>query len=181
MTTSIRTTAAVATAVTIFGGVAGGVAASIGPPRVAVIGYPLRAQLDPSQMVPAPAAPVPAGASARFQALLAIAPVYTRPPNGRSVKIVRKLTWRLTPSNLSGPVTRIQISQGTKGQVGAKLLVLCDPCSSIPRGSIDVTASEAKALLSNGTYLTAATTANSGGEVRGQIVRFRLKAPTVKP
>src|SRR5262245_22315852 len=132
MTTSTRTLAVMATALGVFGAVAGTVAASIGPPRIAATGYTLRAQLDPSQMVPAPAASVPAGASARFQALLAIAPVYTQPPNGRSIKIVRRLIWRLTPSDLTGPVTKVQINQGTKGHTGAKLLTLCDPCTAIP-------------------------------------------------
>jgi hypothetical protein len=179
MTYPTRTLVVIATAVAALGGVVGGVAASIGPPRIAATGYSLRAQLDPSQMVPAPAAPVPA--SGRFEALLAHAPVYARPPLGRSIKIVWRLAWRLTVSNLTGPVTRVQINRGVKGQVGVTLVILCDPCSAIPRGSVNVTASEAKALLSNRTYVSAATTANSGGEVRGQITRFRLKAPTANP
>jgi len=90
-----------AVAVAVLGGVAGGVGASIGPPGIAVTGYMLRAQLSPSEVVPAPAAAVPVGASGQFQALLAHAPVYSRPPAGRNLKIVWRLAWRLAFSNLS--------------------------------------------------------------------------------
>src|SRR5215831_13106388 len=126
---SARTLTLIATAVGALV-VAGAVAASIGPPRIPATAYTLRAHLDPSQMVPAPAATVPAGASARFEGLLARAPVYTQPPNGRSIKIVWKLAWRLTTSNLTGPVTRVQVNQGAKGHAGQKLLTLCSPCTT---------------------------------------------------
>ena len=178
---SARTLTLIATAVGALV-VAGAVAASIGPPRIPATAYTLRAHLDPSQMVPAPTATVPAGASARFEGLLARAPVYTQPPNGRSIKIVWKLAWRLTTSNLTGPVTRVQVNQGAKGHAGQKLLTLCSPCTTSLRGSMQVTAADAKVLLSSGAYVTARTSANSGGEVRGQIARVRLdQTPSVKP
>jgi hypothetical protein len=181
MTTRIRKLAVIATAVVAFGALTGAVAASIGPPRIATVGYQLRAQLDPSQMVPAPAAAVPVGATGRFEALLVRAPVYTYPPQGRSIKIVWKLAWRLTVSSLTGPVTSVQIGQGTKGQAGTKLVTLCRPCSSIPYGVAAVTAAQAKVMLANGAFVTAATAANSGGEIRGQLIRVRMHPPIVKP
>jgi CHRD domain len=172
----------IAVGVVALGAVAGGVAASIGPPRIAVTGYTLRAQLDPSQEVPAPAAAVPADTSGRFQALLANAPVYSRPPAGRSVKIVWKLAWRLTFSNLSRQVTKIQIDQGAKGQAGPMLISLCGPCGTPARGVVDVTAAKAKLLLSGGAYVNVSTAANAGGEVRGQIYKVRAAPlPTARP
>jgi CHRD domain len=181
MNKRIRGFGLIAVAVVAFAAVAGGVAASIGPPRIAAIGHMLRAQLDPSQEVPAPAAAVPAGASGRFEALLAHAPVYSRPP-GRSLKIVWKLAWRLTTSNLNGPVTKVQIDQGAKGQAGAMLIPLCGPCGSPARGVVEVTASKAALLLSGGTYVNVSTAANSPGEIRGQIHKVRiLPPPTVRP
>jgi hypothetical protein len=182
MTKRFRQFGLVAVAVVAFGAVAGGVAASIGPPGIAVTGYMLRARLDASQEVPAPPAAVPVGASGQFQALLAHAPVYSRPPAGRSLKIVWRLAWRLTFTNLSGQVTKVQIGQGTKGQAGPMLISLCGPCGSLARGVVDVAAATAKALLLGGAYVNVSTTANSAGEIRGQIYKVRiLPPPTVRP
>jgi hypothetical protein len=181
MTKRVRSFGMVAIAVVALGAVAGGVAASIRPPGIKVTGYMLRAQLDSAQMVPAPAAAVPVGASGQFQALLANAPVYSRPP-GRSFKIVWRLAWRLTFSNLSGQVTKVQIGQGARGQAGPMLVALCGPCGTLTRGVVDVTAAKAKVLLANGAFVTVSTTTNSGGEIRGQIVKVRIvPAATVKP
>jgi hypothetical protein len=172
-----RSFGVVAVVVVALGAVAGGVAASIHRPGIPVIGYMLRAQLDRSQMVPAPAAGVPVGASGQFQALLARAPMYSRPPAGRSLKIVWRMAWRLTFSNLSGPVTKVLIGQGAKGQAGPMLISLCGLCGSPARGVVDVTAATAKVLLAGGAYVTVSTTASSGGEIRGQISRVRILAP----
>jgi hypothetical protein len=181
MTKRFRSFGLVAAEVVVFGAVAGGVAASIGPPRIAATGYLLRAQLDASQEVPAPVAAVPAGASGQFQALLAHAPVYSRPP-GHSLKIGWRMAWRLTFSNLSGQITKIQIDQGAKGQAGPMLLSLCGPCGSSARGVVEVTPVKARLLLSGGAYVNVSTTANSGGEIRGQIHKVRIvPPPTVKP
>jgi hypothetical protein len=177
-----RRVGVVAVAVVALGAVAGGVAASIHPPGIPVTGYMLRAQLDRSQLVPAPAAGVPLGASGQFQALLARAPVYSRPPAGRSLKIVWRMAWRLTFSNLSGQITKVLIGQGAKGQAGPMLISLCGPCGSPARGVVSVTAATAKVLLAGGAYVTVSTTANSSGEIRGQISRVRILPPaTVKP
>jgi len=47
---------------------------------------------------------------------------------------------------------------------------------------VDVTAAKAKVLLSSGAYVSVSTTANSGGAIRGRIVKVRiLPAATVKP
>jgi len=165
-----------------FGAITGAVAASLGPPRIPSVGYKLQAQLDPAQMVPAPAAAVPAAAGGSFRALLVRAPVYTYPPQPRSIKIVWKLSWRLTVSSLTGPVTKVQVGQGAKGQLGTPLATLCAPCGSLPRGIVSVTSAQAKVILANGAYVTAATAANSTGEIRGQLTRVRtLPPPAVKP
>src|SRR6266567_817554 len=99
----IRGFGLIAVAVVALGAVAGGVAASMGPPGIAATGYLLRARLDVSQEVPAPAAAVPANTSGHFQALLANAPIYSRPP-GHSLKVGWRMAWQLTFSNLSRQV-----------------------------------------------------------------------------
>ncbi len=180
MTTRIRKLGVIATAMVAFGALTGAVAASISPPRIAAVGYQLRAQLDPSQMVPAPTAAVPTNATGQFKALLVRTPIYTHPPHGRSIKIVWTLAWRLTVAHLTGPVTSVQIGQGAKGQAGPKLATLCGPCSSIQRGVTGVTAAQAKVMLAGGAYVTAATAAHTGGEIRGQLIRVRTNPPIVK-
>jgi hypothetical protein len=180
MTKRLRSFGVLALAAVVLGGVAGGVAASIGSPGIPVRAYSLRAQLDRSQMVPAPVAAVPAGASGRFQALLARVPVYSRPPAGRSLRIVWRLSWRLAVANLSGQVSRIQIGQGTKGHAGPMLVSLCGPCSSPAHGVVAVTSVQARVLLAGGAYVTVSTTANSGGEIRGQIFRVKV-LPALRP
>jgi hypothetical protein len=177
MTTRIRKLGVMAAALVAFGVLASELGASVGPPRIAVTGYGLRAQLDLSQMIPAPTASVPTGASGSLQTLLMRAPIYTYPPQGRSIKIVWKLLWRLTVSNLTGPITVVRINQGARGDVGPMVTTLCSSCSPLLRGVVDVTAAKAKVLLANGAYVTAATAANSGGEIRGQLIRVRLLPP----
>jgi hypothetical protein len=177
----IRKLGVVATVLVVFGGITGVVAASLGPPRIAAVGYKVQSKLDSSQMVPAPAA-APTDATGTFRALLVRAPIYTYPPQGRSIKVVWKLAWRLTVSNLTGTVTKVQVDQGAKGQLGTPLVTLCAPCGSLPHGIVQVTAAQAKVVLANGAYVTAATAANTGGEIRGQLTRVRtLPPPAVKP
>ena len=79
------------------------------------------------------------------------------------------LTWQVTFSNLTGPVTGAHIHVGNAGIAGPMLIPLCERCVSGQHGTIQITANQTKVLLSDATYVNIHTTRNPNGEVRGQV------------
>jgi hypothetical protein len=79
------------------------------------------------------------------------------------------LTWTLTYSHLSGPVTATYLDYGNKTQTGAVLLPICTPCKSPTRGSRKVTSTELKDIVAGKTYVNVNTIRNPRGEIRGQV------------
>jgi hypothetical protein len=80
------------------------------------------------------------------------------------------LSWSLNVSHLSGPVTTAHIDQGTKGNLGPLLVVLCNPCKS-PRasGSTRVSRVAARDMANGDAYVNVFTKAHPNGELRGQV------------
>jgi hypothetical protein len=81
--------------------------------------------------------------------------------------------WRLTDSGLSSPATSAQIHIGAQDVVGPHIAALCSPCGAALRGSMTLTATEARVLLKGSAYVQLATVANPSGEVRGQIHKVK--------
>jgi hypothetical protein len=156
-------------ALTAAGLAGAGVRSEAGMPTVA---YRLLAQLTPSQVVPAPTAVVPASATGQFTGVL----IRTRVSEGKrgGGVFAWRLVWRLTYSGLSSPATSAQIHIGAQGASGPQLAALCGPCALATRGSMEVTAAQAAALLQGNAYALVATVNNPGGEIRGQIQKIRL-------
>jgi hypothetical protein len=80
------------------------------------------------------------------------------------------LTWSLNVSHLSGPVTTAHIAQGTKGNLGPLLVVLCNPCKS-PRasGTTRVSSVAVRDMANGDAYVNVFTKAHPNGELRGQV------------
>jgi hypothetical protein len=79
------------------------------------------------------------------------------------------LTWQLTFSGLTGAAGAAHIHMGPPGQAGAVVVPLCGPCESPVSGTANVDAAVLNALQTGGAYANVHTTANRGGEIRGQI------------
>ena len=84
-----------------------------------------------------------------------------------------KLTWSISYSGLSGPVTAAHIHSGASGANGKVLVPLTkkgsmDNASPI-KGSATLTEDQAKELMSGNTYVNVHTADHKGGEIRGQI------------
>jgi hypothetical protein len=118
--------------------------------------YTLTAKLTASQEVPKPAG-AKAGAKGKFTGTLV--------ESGKS----KKLTWKLTYSNLTGPANAAHIHLGKKGKAGAVAVALCGPCKSGQKGSAQLTEAQVKAMEAGGTYVNIHTTKNAAGEIRGQV------------
>jgi hypothetical protein len=84
----------------------------------------------------------------------------------------KKLTWTISYSGLSGPVTAAHIHTGAAGANGKVLLPLTkqggDNASPI-KGEATLTDDQAKAIMSGDTYVNVHTADHKGGEIRGQL------------
>jgi CHRD domain len=114
----------------------------------------VRATLSAEQVVPRPAV-AGVGARGTFAATL----------SGQS------LDWTLAVSGLSGPPVAAVIRSGQRGQLGERLVPLCEPCNRPARGTVELTKPQAAAVLEDATYVNVGTELNPTGEIRGQIRR----------
>lgn len=82
------------------------------------------------------------------------------------------LTWTISYSGMSSPVTMAHIHQGAEGKNGPVKVWLTkkgQPVSSPIKGSAKLTAEEAKALVAGDTYINVHTKDHPAGEIRGQV------------
>lgn len=123
-------------------------------PLAQVVTYKLSSKLTAKQQLPKPkkASPV---AGATFSGTLT--------PQGR-------INWKLAPSKLSGPVTRLELHVGKPGAIGPAKLAICAPCKATS-GSKAVQDTQLELQIKQGgAYLVVSTKKNPAGEVRGQLV-----------
>jgi CHRD domain-containing protein len=81
----------------------------------------------------------------------------------------KKLTFKLTFSNLSGKAMAAHIHKGKAGKAGAVIVPLCGPCKSGLKKTVTVSSAARNAIERNGTYVNVHTAKNAAGEIRGQV------------
>ncbi len=74
---------------------------------------------------------------------------------------------------LPSPAVAAHLHLGIAGQNGAVIITLAQTANRIWTGSGTLTGAQATALAQDGLYLNVHSTANSGGEIRGQVVRAK--------
>jgi hypothetical protein len=123
---------------------------------------------------PAPASQREIELAAALSAASAVPPPAV-PSSGRGVFRAavtgRTLRWSLSTSALTGPVVAAVLRNGPEGEIGERMVVLCEPCPAEARGTVVLTAPQARELLAGRVYVNAGTEASPYGEVRGQIAR----------
>ncbi|HTT03977.1 MAG TPA: CHRD domain-containing protein [Steroidobacteraceae bacterium] len=85
----------------------------------------------------------------------------------------RMLSWSVSYSGLSSPVTMAHFHDGAEGKNGKPVLWLTkqgSPVSSPITGQAKLTAAQAHQFLAGDWYINVHTTDHKGGEVRGQVV-----------
>jgi hypothetical protein len=151
-------------------------AADVSP--VPAVAFKLNANLTGGQVVPTPAVAVPAAATGQFTGMLIRTSADAGTPRGTPGRrgpapFVWRLVWRLTYSGLSSPATSAQIHTGALGVVGPHVAGLCSPCGTVARGTMTLSAAQAKVLLKGSGYVQLATVDNPSGELRGEIHRVK--------
>jgi hypothetical protein len=82
----------------------------------------------------------------------------------------KKLKWKLTFSNLTGPATAAHIHMAAKGKSGNVVVPLCPPkCKSGLTGTATLTPALLKAFSKHLLYVNVHTAKNPNGEIRGQL------------
>lgn len=85
----------------------------------------------------------------------------------------REVTWDITFSGLSSPVTMAHFHQGAKGKNGPVKVWLTkkgEPVSSPIKGEAKLTPEEAKAFMDGDMYINVHTKDHPAGEIRGQVM-----------
>jgi CHRD domain len=82
----------------------------------------------------------------------------------------KKLSWKGSYSNLTGPATAAHFHDGEPGKNGG-VVVPITPNTSPFEGSATLTDAQAADLLAGKWYVNVHTAANKGGEIRGQVTK----------
>jgi hypothetical protein len=82
----------------------------------------------------------------------------------------KKLSWKGSYSDLTGPVTAAHFHSGEPGKNGG-VVVPITPATSPFEGSATLTDAQAADLLAGKWYVNVHTDANKGGEIRGQVTK----------
>jgi hypothetical protein len=82
----------------------------------------------------------------------------------------KKLSWKGSYSDLSGPATAAHFHSGEPGTNGG-VAVPITPSTSPFEGSATLTDAQAADLLAGKWYVNVHTEANKGGEIRGQVTK----------
>jgi hypothetical protein len=84
----------------------------------------------------------------------------------------KKLSWKLTYSGLSGPVTAAHFHGPAEAGKNAGVAVAIPNAASSPaEGSATLTDAQAADLVAGKYYVNVHTAANPGGEIRGQVTK----------
>ena len=82
----------------------------------------------------------------------------------------KKLTWKGSYKDLSGPATAAHLHTGEAGKNGGVAVPIA-PATSPLDGSATLTDAQAADLLAGKLYVNIHTAANKGGEIRGQLMK----------
>ena len=84
----------------------------------------------------------------------------------------KKLTWKVTYSGLSGPPTAAHFhGPAEPGKNAGVAIAIPNATSSPVEGSATLTDAQAADLMAGKYYVNIHTTANPGGEIRGQVTK----------
>jgi hypothetical protein len=84
----------------------------------------------------------------------------------------KKLTWKLTYSGLTGPATAAHFHGPAEPGKNAGVAVAIPNATTSPNeGSATLTDAQAADLMAGKYYVNVHTTANPGGEIRGQVTK----------
>jgi hypothetical protein len=82
----------------------------------------------------------------------------------------KKLSWKGSYKDLSGPATAAHFHSGEVGKNGAVVIPI-SPNTSPFEGSATLTDAQAAELMAGQWYVNVHTDANKGGEIRGQVTK----------
>ena len=83
----------------------------------------------------------------------------------------KKLTWKLTYADLTGPATMAHFHGPAEPGKNAPVAVPITPATSPSEGSATLTDAQAADLMAGKYYVNVHTEANKGGEIRGQVMK----------
>jgi hypothetical protein len=83
----------------------------------------------------------------------------------------KKLTWKGSYKDLSGPVTMAHFHGPAPAGKNAGLVITITPNGPEFEGSATLTEAQAKDMLAGEWYVNLHTAANKGGEIRGQLTK----------
>ena len=82
----------------------------------------------------------------------------------------KKLSWKGSYKDLSGPATAAHFHAGEAGKNGGVAVPIA-PATSPLEGSATLTAEQEKDMMDGKWYVNVHTAANKGGEIRGQLTK----------
>ena len=83
----------------------------------------------------------------------------------------KKLSWKGTYKDLSGPATAAHFHSGEAGKNGGVAVPIA-PATSPLEGSATLTDAQEAELMAGRLYVNVHTAANQGGEIRGQLIEI---------
>jgi hypothetical protein len=83
----------------------------------------------------------------------------------------KKLTWKGTVSDLTGPATAAHFHAGEAGKNGGVVIPIAGADKGSFEGSATLTDAQAADLMAGKLYVNVHTAANKAGEIRGQVTK----------
>jgi hypothetical protein len=83
----------------------------------------------------------------------------------------KKLSWKGSVTDLSGPATAAHFHSGEAGKNGGVVVPIAGADKGSFEGSATLTDAQAEELMAGKWYVNVHTAANKGGEVRGQVTK----------